>query len=189
MAEPSTLARPYAKAIFELARDESKVGSGRGVAAGGLADWSAMLTGLSEAVRDPKVAAAIGHPSIGRGQLADILIQAMGKSASEPSKNLLRLLSDYNRLRLVPMIHEQFETLRAEYESRVDVEITSAAPVDKAQQQALAAAIKKRLARDVDIEWKTDESLIAGARVRAGDLVIDGSVAGELEQLRTALTA
>jgi F-type H+-transporting ATPase subunit delta len=177
MAELSTLARPYAKAIFELARDEKK-----------LADWSALLAGLAAAVRDPQIAAAIGHPAIGRGQLADLLIEAMGKASGE-SKNLLRLLSEYNRLKLAPSIHEQFETLRAEYESRVDVEIVSAAPVAAAQQKMLADAIAKRLAREVHIEWKTDEKLVAGALVRAGDLVIDGSVAGELEQLRTALTA
>ena len=177
MAELSTLARPYAKAIFELARDEKK-----------LADWSALLAGLAAAVRDPQVAAAIGHPAIGRGQLADLLIEAMGKASGE-SKNLLRLLSEYNRLKLAPAIHEQFETLRAEYENRVDVEIVSAAPVAAAQQKALADAIAKRLAREVHIEWKTDEKLVAGALVRAGDLVIDGTVAGELEQLRHALTA
>ena len=177
MAELSTLARPYAKAIFELARDEKK-----------LADWSALLAGLAAAVRDPQVAAAIGHPAIGRGQLADLLIEGMGKASGE-SKNLLRLLSEYNRLKLAPSIHEQFETLRAEYETRVDVEIVSAAPVAAAQQKVLADAIAKRLAREVHIEWKTDEKLVAGALVRAGDLVIDGSVAGELEQLRHALTA
>jgi F-type H+-transporting ATPase subunit delta len=178
MAEPSTLARPYAKAIFELARDSKS-----------LADWSALLAGLATAVRDPKVAAAIGHPSIGRGQLADVLIQALGKSASAEAKNLLRLLADHDRLKVAPVIAGQFEQLRAEYESRVEVEITSATAVDKAQQQTLSAAIKKRLERDVNIQWKTDEKLIAGAVVRAGDLVIDGSVAGELEQLRTALIA
>ena len=83
MAEPSTLARPYAKAVFELARDEGK-----------LAEWSALLKGLAGAVRDRQVAAAIGHPAVGRGQLAEVLVQAMGK-ATEQAKNLLRLLSEY----------------------------------------------------------------------------------------------
>ena len=178
MAEPSTLARPYAKAIFELARDEKK-----------LADWSALLQGLADAVRDPQVAAAIGHPAVGRGQLADILVQVIGKKASDETKNLLRLLAEYDRLKLAPVIQQQYEQLKDEFESRVDVEITSAVAVEPAQQKSLAAAIKKRLSRDVEIDWKTDASLIAGALVRAGDLVIDGSVAGELEQLRTALTA
>lgn len=175
MAEPSTLARPYAKAVFELARDEGK-----------LAEWSALLAGLATAVKDPGVAAAIGHPAIGRGQLADVLVQAMG-SASQQSKNLLRLLAEYNRLKLAPLLAGQFEALRAEHERRVEVQIATAAPVDAAQQQALVAAVRKKLNRDVNVEWTTDPALIAGAQIRAGDTVIDGSIAGELARLRQAL--
>jgi F-type H+-transporting ATPase subunit delta len=175
MAEPATLARPYAKAVFELARDEGK-----------LAEWSALLKGLAAAVRDKQVAAAIGHPAVGRGQLAEVLIQSMGK-ATEQAKNLLRLLSEYDRLKLAPHIAAQFEALRAEHERRIDVEIVSAAPVDAAQQQALVAAVKKKLDRDVNVQWKTDPSLIAGAQIRAGDTVIDGSISGELARMRQAL--
>lgn len=177
MAEAATLARPYAKAAFEHARQEKK-----------LAEWSALLSGLAHVVRDPKVAQWIGHPAIGRGQLAEVLIQA-AKGLSPAAQNLLRLLAEYNRLKLAPAIAEQFEALRAEAERRVDVEIVSAAPVDPAQQKTLADAIGRKLAREVNIEWKTNPELIAGAVVRAGDLVIDGSVAGELDRLRTVLTA
>jgi F-type H+-transporting ATPase subunit delta len=176
MAEVSTLARPYAKAVFELARDEGK-----------LADWSALLAGIAAAVRDKQVAAAIGHPAVGRGQLADVLIQILGSKATEHGKNLLRLLSEYSRLKLAPAIAEQFEALRAEHERRVDVEIVSAAPVDAAQQKALVDAVKKKLDRDVNVQWKTDPALIAGAQIRAGDTVIDGSISGELARLRQAL--
>lgn len=176
MAEPSTLARPYAKAAFELARDEGK-----------LADGSALLDGLARVVRDPGVASAIGHPAIGRGQLAEVLIEAMGGAATTQSRNLLRLLSEYNRLKLAPAIARQFEALRAEHERRVEVQIVSAAPVDAAQRQALVAAVKKKLNRDVNVEWTTDPSLIAGAQIRAGDTVIDGSISGELARLRQAL--
>lgn len=177
MAELSTLARPYAKAIFDLARDDNK-----------LSDWSALLAGVADAVRDPRVAAAIGHPAIGRGPLADVLVQALGVAATPQAKNLLRLLSEYNRLKLAPAIAEQFETLRAEFEKSVDVEIVSAAPVDASQQQVLSAAVKKKLNRDVRVRWKTDPSLIAGAQIRAGDTVIDGSISGGLARLRQALT-
>ena len=176
MAELSTLARPYARAVFELARDEGK-----------LADWSALLAGLATVVRDKSVAAAIGHPAIGRGQLADVLVQALGSQATGHAKNLLRLLSEYGRLKLAPAIAAQFEALRAEHEKRVDVEIVSAAPVDAAQQKVLVDAVRKKLARDVNVEWKTDPSLIAGAQIRAGDTVIDGSISGELARLRQAL--
>ena len=176
MAGPSTLARPYAKAVFELARDE-----------GNLADWSALLSGLAGAVRDKQVAAAIGHPAVGRGQLAEVLVQAMGKSATNEARNLLKLLSEYDRLKLAPHIAGQYEALRAEHERRVDVEIVSAVAVEPAQQKALVDAVKKKLNRDVNVEWKTDPTLIAGAQIRAGDTVIDGSISGELARLRQAL--
>ena len=176
MAEPATLARPYAKAAFDLAREEKT-----------LADWSALLGGLAAAVRDPKVAQWIGHPAIGRGQLAEILINAGGGNLSQTSQNLLRLLAEYHRLKLAPAIAQQFEALRAEAERRVDVEVTSAAKIDDAQQKALADAIRRKLDREVEIEWKIDPELVAGAVVRAGDLVIDGSVRGELERLNTVL--
>lgn len=178
MAEISTLARPYAKAVFDLAQEERK-----------LAEWSALLAGLAVAVRDPQVAPWIGHPAIGRGPLAEIFARALGAAATPRAQNLVRLLAEYNRLALAPAIAAQFERLRAEAESRVDVEITSATPVDPAQQKTLADAIRKRLQRDVHVEWKTDPELIAGAVVRAGDLVIDASFTAELEQLRTALAA
>jgi F-type H+-transporting ATPase subunit delta len=176
MAELSTLARPYAKAVFELARDEGK-----------LADWAALLAGIAAAVSDKQVAAAIGHPAIGRGQLADVLVQAMGAKATAQARNLLRLLSEYSRLKLAPAIAAQFEALRAEHEKRVEVEIVSAAPVDAAQQKVLVDAVRKKLDRDVNVQWKTDPSLIAGALIRAGDTVIDGSISGELARLRQAL--
>ncbi|MGH8187545.1 MAG: F0F1 ATP synthase subunit delta [Steroidobacteraceae bacterium] len=176
MANFSTLARPYAKAIFELAQQEKD-----------FAGWSAVLGGLAQAVSDPKVAAAIGHPSLGRGQLGAMLIEALGDKLSPEGRNLVRLLSEYNRLKAATAIAAEYEALRAQAESRVDVEVTSAAKIGAAGQKALVAAIKKRLDREVAIEWKTDEALIGGAVIRAGDLVIDGSVRGELEKLHTAL--
>jgi len=178
MAELLTMARPYAKAVFELARDEGK-----------FADWSALLGGLAQAVRDPAVAQWIGHPAIGRGQLSQILIDALGSRLSPEGANLVKLLGEYNRLVLAPAISDEYETLRAEAEKRVDVEITTAVVVDAAQQKVLADAIAKRLAREVAVSWKTDESLLAGAVIRAGDLVIDGSVVGELDRLRQELAA
>jgi F-type H+-transporting ATPase subunit delta len=177
MAELSTLARPYAKAVFDLAREEKQ-----------FPDWSALLGALAVAVRDPAVAPWIGHPALGRAQLADVLVEALGKGASDREQNLVRLLAENGRLALAPAIAQQFEALRAEAENRVNVEITSAAPVDTAQQKALAEAIGRRLQREVNVEWKTDPELIAGAVVRAGDLVIDGSFTAELDQLRRVLT-
>jgi len=176
MADLSTLARPYAKAAFELARD-----------GGRYKEWSQALGSLSAAVKSPLLAGLIGHPALLKADLADALSKAVGDSLGAEGGSLVKLLVENKRLQAAPFIAEQYEALRAEAESRADVEITSAVPVPPRQQEQLADAVGKRLARDVVVTWKTDESLVAGAVIRSGDLVIDGSVRGELEKLRTAL--
>lgn len=178
MADLSTLARPYAKAAFELARDGGRFKA-----------WGETLDALSAAVKSPQLAGFIGHPALLKSDLADVLGQSIGKQLGAEGSALVKLLVENNRLKAAPFIAEQFEALRAEAESRVDVEITSAVAVSPAQQEKLADAVGKRLEREVVVTWKTDESLVAGAVIRAGDLVIDGSVKGELEKLRTALAS
>lgn len=176
MADLSTLARPYAKAVFALARE-----------AGTLKEWSAQLAELAAAVADPQLSRLIGHPAVTKAELIGLFGKVV-KSLGKEGQSLLALLVENGRLKTAVSLASQFEALRAEAESRVDVEITSAVAVEKAQQDALVSAIRKRLDREVGIEWKTDAALVAGAVIRAGDLVIDGSVRGELERLRTTLT-
>lgn len=176
MADLSTLARPYAKAVFELARDGGK-----------LKDWSAVLAAMAQAVRQPELARLIGNPALTRAELISVFEGVLGKQLDAQATALLRLLGENNRLKTLPAIAEQYEALRAEAESRVDVEIVTATAVASAQQAALVAAVRKRLSREVVVAWTTDESLVAGAQIRAGNLVIDGSVRGELERLQVAL--
>jgi len=177
MADISTLARPYAKAVFELARDGKA-----------FKEWSAQLAAIAAAVADPQLGQLIGHPALSRAELADVFGKALGKQLNAEGQSLLRLLVENNRLHTASSIVEQYEALRAEAESRVEVAVTTATAVEPAQRDALAAAVRKRLSRDVAIAWNTDESLVAGAVIRAGDMVIDGSVRGELERLQTVLT-
>jgi F-type H+-transporting ATPase subunit delta len=176
MADITTLARPYAKAVFELARDSGK-----------FKDWSAALAAIAQSVSAPQTAALIEHPALTKADLTAVLTKALGGTLSAEALALLRLLVENNRLSAAPALAAQFEQLRAEAEARADVEITTAVTVAGSQQQQLAAAVGKRLGRAVSVEWKTDEALIAGAVIRAGDLVIDGSVKSELERLQTAL--
>jgi len=176
MAELSTLARPYAKAVFELAKETK-----------GFAAWSKQLSALAAAVVEPQLAAVIGHPALTRAALAEIVAKAIGGALDAHGQALVRLLADNGRLAAAGELAGQFEALRADYETRASVEITSAVAVPAEQQKALADAVAKRLGRAVEMSWTTDESLIAGALIRAGDQVIDGSVRGELAQLQTAL--
>jgi len=176
MADISTTARPYAKAAFELAQEQ-----------GAFKAWAETLAALAQLVAEPKVAQLIAHPSLTRSELAAALAKALSGKVSAEALSFVRLLVENGRLAAAPAIAEQFEALRAEAEARVDVEITTAAAVDKAQQDQLVAAVRKRLTREVAVTWQVDSALVAGARIRAGDLVIDGSVQGELERLQTAL--
>ena len=109
-------------------------------------------------------------------------------SSSEQVSNLMRLLAENRRLVALPAIARAFERFRAEAQNVVDVVLTAASPVDEERQQRIAAALKTRLGRDVNLRFQQDENLIGGARLTADDLVIDGSVRTGLAKLATALT-
>lgn len=175
MSEQATLARPYARAVFELARGT-----------GDFASWSEALDALSAAVTSDEVSVLIGHPALTRAQLGEALAEAL-KDADAAVRNLVRLLAENGRLRLVPAIRDEYESLRADAESRIDVQVVTASEADEALRASLAEAIAKRLEREVKVSWSVDEALIGGAVIRAGDTVIDGSVAGELDRLRQAV--
>lgn len=176
MAELSTLARPYAKAVFELAQASKSFPS-----------WSKQLAAIAEAVAAPAVAQAIRAPGIAKSELAAAIIAITNGALDKQGESLVKLLAENGRLSLVGSLVAQYEQLRAEAETRVLVEITTAADVGEAQKTALSAAVTKKLNRAVDISWATDASLITGARIKAGDLVIDGSASGELERLKAVL--
>lgn len=176
MAELSTLARPYAKAVFELAQASKSFPS-----------WSKQLAAMAEAVAAPAVAQVIRAPGIAKSELAAAIIAITNGALDKQGESLVKLLAENGRLSLVGSLVAQYEQLRAEAETRVLVEITTAADVGEAQKTALSAAVTKKLNRAVDISWATDASLITGARIKAGDLVIDGSASGELERLKAVL--
>jgi len=177
MAEKSTVARPYAKAIFELASDGDS-----------MAAWSELLTVAAEVARDRGFKELLGSPLMEDQQLADLVIDVCGERADQLGRNLIRVLAENDRLAYLPEIDLEFERLRAEAEQIVDVQVTSSIELGEAQQQKIAAAMGERLGKNVRLHCEIDESLLGGAVVRAGDLVIDGSLRGRLERLAGALT-
>lgn len=176
MAELSTLARPYAKAAFEYA-----------VAGNALDVWSEALAWQALLVEDAQLAGLLGSPAVNRDQRVGLLIELSGGRAGEPLRNFLQVLAQNDRLLLLPTVFEQFEELKAEYQQLIDVQVTSAAPIDESQQQRLASALIKRLGREVRLQVSIDPDLIGGAIVRAGDTVIDGSLRGRLNKLASGL--
>jgi len=178
MADKSTIARPYAKAAFEEARDRGRLGP-----------WSEALRTAAAVVSDPRVEALLGNPRVTPEELATLVIEIAGPQLDEEGRNFVRTLADNRRLPLLPEIATLFDELKSEAEGVVDVTVTSAAPLDDSQRGKLAAALERRLGRSVRLQCATDPALIGGAVLRAGDLVIDGSLRGRLERISYELTA
>ena len=180
MSDSTTIARPYAKAIFEHALAEKK-----------LAAWSIHLLTLAQAVLIPEAAQFIANPLSTAKQHIELLqaVMQIDKKESNLINNLLTLLATNRRLMLLPEISALFEAHRAEYEKTLDVDVISYSDLSKTQQQQLVESLSQRLQRKVALKISIDPSLIGGAIIRAGDLVIDGSVRGKLNKLSTGLAA
>jgi F-type H+-transporting ATPase subunit delta len=181
----SAIARPYAKAVFELAFE-----------ARALAKWSNLLAVGAAVAEDAAFARLLNSPHVTAAQLGDIVVDVVGQTLSkdgggldEQGKNLLRVIAENRRLGVLPQISAEYELMRAQAENTVDVSVTSAAALDESQLRTYADALKKRLKREVRLHPAVDASLLGGAILRANDLVIDGSLRGQLDRLRTELTS
>ena len=178
MAERASIARPYAKAAFECARD-----------ANDFAAWSQALARLAEIVADPRVATLTKSPQWSATEVADLIIEIAGAGLNAGMQNFARVLAENHRLLLLPEIAAHYEAYRSAVENTVDVEVVSAVKLDAAQSDKLSAALARRLKRNVRMKNSVDATLLGGAVLRAGDLVIDGSLKGRLERLATELTS
>ena len=176
MAETTTIARPYAQAAFELARAENA-----------LPVWSEMLNFVAAVAKDPQIAALLNSPRVSRTQLADLFISVAGERLNLQGSNFIRLLAENRRLDVLTEIAALYQVMRAAAEGVLEAEMISAQPVSDAQRAQMTAALKARLQRDVNLTVSTDASLLGGAIIRAGDLVIDGSARGKLAKLAVAL--
>lgn len=177
MIEPTTLARPYARAAFEHAR-----------AAGDLAAWQTALSELAAITTQPKVAAAMRDPNQTAAQRASTLSSLAGDAVPTAVGNLLAIMADNGRLSLIPEVSILFDQLKQAVESAVAVHVTSAYPLSDAETQQLTEAMQEKLERSITLTSETDPSLLGGALIRADDLVIDGSVRGRLNKLAGTLT-
>lgn len=178
MADKSTIARPYAKAAFEEARDRKLLGP-----------WSEALRTGAAVVGDARVESLLGNPRVTPEQLAALVIEVTGPRLDEEGRNFIRTLADNGRLAYLPEISTLFDALKSESEGVIDVTVTSAAALDDSQRDALATALQRRLRRSVRLHCATDPALIGGAVLQAGDLVIDGSLRAKLERIAYELTA
>jgi len=182
MADFSTIARPYAKAVFAIAE-----------AGGRLAEWSAALQGAAMVVADSAAKEFLARPTLRAQQRAEFLQSILAPTtvgsvfAAEQGRNLLAILSENGRLAALPEIAVQFDKLKQLAENKIGVTLLSASEVDAEQVEKIARALERRLGRSVDVAVEIDPALVGGAVVRADDMVIDGSVRSRLQRLAGSL--
>ena len=178
MAEPSTVARPYAEAAFRLADST-----------GALPKWSEMLGALALVARDERVQRAVADPNLSDAQVAGLFISILSGKLSGEAENFLRVLAENKRIELLPEIRGQFEALKNERQGVVEAEVHSAFELTESQLAELVQRLEKKTGRKVRTQVRVDRELIGGVRVVLGDKVIDGSARAQLAALETALKA
>ncbi|MGA9341212.1 MAG: F0F1 ATP synthase subunit delta [Rhodanobacteraceae bacterium] len=176
MQQPLTLARPYARATFEIA-----------VKDGTLTEWRRKLEFAGAIAADSRVIALLGDPQVGMEELIGLFLPE-GEAGDSPFATFITLLAENGRLRTLPEIATLYSVRQHEMQHVLQVKITSAAPIDDSELARLTYALKQRFKCDIEIARSVDADLIGGAIIDAGDVVIDGSVRGRLARLETTLT-
>jgi len=172
MAEQTTLARPYAKAAFEYALANQL-----------LNEWAAFLRVASQVTLYPGVLALIANPRIDATDLLAFYVDICASVLDTARTNFLKLLQQNQRINVLPQIAELFHHLHTEHDKTLDVDVQSYLPLDENELQSLRRALQKRLQRNVRLQVGVNDELIGGVVIRAGDLVIDGSVKSKLGRL------
>lgn len=177
MADFTTAARPYAKAVFEIAREGSKFD-----------EWSNRLSVLGAIVGHPEMQERLDAPNLTQADSARMVETVASDVVNDDdSRNFVKLLAENDRMKLLGDIGGIYEELRAEAEGEIEASVTTAFELTDEQRDKMAAALSKRLDRKVNIVSTVDTTLIGGAIIRAGDLVIDGTVKGRLDKMTHAV--
>ncbi len=177
MAELATIARPYAEALFRVAKS------------GDLSAWSGLVSEMAQVAAHPDVQALSHNPNVSDKQIADTFLALLRSPVNDEAKNLVGMLVENGRVSLLPEIGTQFHVLKNAQEGAADAEITSAFDLSDAQVKELIAALEKKFGRKLNPSVIVDDSLIGGVRVVVGDEVLDTSVRAKLQQMHVALTA
>jgi F-type H+-transporting ATPase subunit delta len=175
MSELTTIARPYAKAAFDYAVESNAIDA-----------WQEMLVFAAEVSKNETIASVLsGGASVEQAQ--ELFIKVCDEQLNSNGQNFIKVMAENERLLVLPQVAEQFGALKAEYEKEVTVDVTSAVELADAQQNTLSAALEKRLARKVKLNCVVDASVVSGLVIKAGDMVIDGSIRGKLSRLATTM--
>ena len=176
MAEAITIARPYAEAIFKLAKEEKK-----------LSAWSEMLDVISSIISDKQINALLDNPRVPTHKLCEIIIESCSDKLNEEAKNLVTIMVDNKRLQILPQLKALYEHLKTQHENVLEAKIISAFPLKPNQQEKLVSVLRTKFQREVNVICVVDADLIGGVKIEIGDQVIDSSVSGKLAAMTAAL--
>jgi F-type H+-transporting ATPase subunit delta len=178
MAERTTIARPYADAAFETAREANE-----------LAAWSTMLKLAADIASDARMADALASPKLDAQAKASLFLSIAGDGFGPAMRNFARILIDADRIAVLPEIRTLFEARRNEAEGVAKARIETALPMSDEQLAGITSALAARFGKRIEATVELNPSLIGGARISVGDTVIDGSVRGRLAAMQQALAA
>ena len=176
MSELTTAARPYARAVFEMAKSTDS-----------LTKWSDSLAFMGSVSSNDDVKALLSTPAMAKQAGGEAFIKLCDGKLGDAEKNLVNLLAENDRLFILPEIAKLFEALKDDSEGTLEALVTSAQKLTQAEEEAISKALKKRLGRDIKLKVSVDESLLGGAIIRAGDLVMDGSLKGRLNKMTASM--
>lgn len=176
MSELSTLARPYAEAVFKRALETKTTEK-----------WSNTLAFIAAVVKDSEFAAIIDNPKVSDDSLLGLLLDICQEHIDTESGNFLKLLVQNDRLKLAGHIHALYEQQKAETEGYVDVDVKTAYAFTKEDEKKFTASLEQMLNKTVHLSVSVDKSLIGGFIAKAGDRVIDGSIKGQLQTMQKTL--
>lgn len=176
MAEATTIARPYAEAIYKLAIKKQS-----------LVAWSETLRYLAAVANDERISALDGNPSVSVKQLSDLFISVCNNKLNDESRNFVLLMIENGRVSILPQVSESFELLKAQHDGVLDAKIVSAFAMNDGQLSNLMASLEKKFKRKIEATVSVDSELIGGVKVEIGDEILDTSIRAKLEAMAIAL--
>ena len=176
MAESVTIARPYAQAVFRLARESQA-----------LTAWSDRLQRLAAIAQDPEMAKVVGNPKFSAGQVADLFVSLTGEAGNRELASFVGILAENERIDVLTQIQEIYEQLKSADEGIKEATVTSAYPLDDAQLKNLMSQLESHFGSKLQPQVLVDAALIGGIKVTVGDQILDASVRGKLDAMATAL--
>lgn len=170
------IARPYAKAIFEIAKEQKK-----------LQEWLGILQDLSLIAEDRRVCSFLLDPRVDWQNRSQLFIDISSKFLDKAADNLIKILAKNRRLILLPLISKMYNELYAKEKNIVYADVYTIDELSTGKKQKIKAMLEKKLKSKIELNHQKDETLIGGMKIKIGDKVIDASIRGQLEKFKRFL--